>query len=105
MQRLLAMFLQDQQADRAVSLMYSLRLIINCALVPSLDGQRIQLREFLAFGPAERDLFLGTPVANWSRLTTQLLVERGQDYAAATARAFAAGLISDEVASCWMESA
>ena len=104
-QRILAMFPQEQQADWAVSLMQSLRLIINCVLVPSLDGQRIQLREFLAFGPAERDLFLDTPVANWSRLTTQLLAERGQDYAAATARALAAGLISDEVASCWMESA
>ena len=104
-QRILAMFPQEERADRAVSLMQALRLIINCTLVPSLDGRRTQLREYLVFGPAERDLFLDTPVANWPRLTRQLVAERGQDYAAATARAFAAGLISDEVARTWMESA
>lgn len=104
-QRILAMFPQEERADRAVSLTQALRLIINCALVPSLDGRRTQLREYLVFGPAERDLFLDTPVANWPRLTRQLVAERGQDYAAATARALAAGLISDEVAGSWMERA
>jgi len=104
-QRILAMFPQEERADRAVSLMQSLRLIINCALVPSLDGRRTQLREYLAFGPAERTLFLDTPVTAWPRLTAQLVAERGQDYAAATARALAAGLISDEVARSWMEVA
>ncbi len=104
-QRILAMFPQEERADRAISLMQSLRLIINCALVPSLDGKRTQLREYLVFGPAERDLFLDTPVTNWPRLTAQLVAERGQDYAAATARALAAGLISDEVARTWMEEA
>ena len=104
-QRILAMFPQEERADRAISLMQSLRLIVNCALVPSLDGRRVQLREYLVFGPAERDLFLDTSVVNWPRLTRQLVSERGQNYAAATARAHAAGLISDEVACTWMESA
>ena len=104
-QRVLGTFPQEERADRAVSLMQALRLIVNCALVPSLDGRRTQLREYLAFGPAERDLFLDTPVTAWPRLTAQLVAERGQNYAAATARAHAAGLISDEVARTWMESA
>ncbi len=104
-QRILAMFPQEERADRAVSLMQSLRLVINCALVPSLDERRVQLREYLAFGAAERQLFLDTPVTAWPGLTTQLLAERGQSYAVATARALAAGLISDEVARTWMEVA
>lgn len=104
-QRILAMFPQEERADRAVSLMQSLRLIINCALVPSLDGKRIQLREYLAFGPEERALFLDAPVTAWPQMTGDLLVQRGQSYAVATARALAAGLVSDEVAAGWMEGA
>ena len=99
------MFPQEERADRAVSLMQSLRLIINCALVPSLDGKRTQLREYLAFGPEERALFLDAPVTAWPQMTGDLLVQRGQSYAVATARALAAGLISDEVAGGWMEGA
>jgi len=104
-QRILAMFPHEERADRAVSLMQALRLIINCALVPSLDGRRTQLREYLAFGAEERTLFLDTPVTAWPRLTSQLLAERGQSYAVATERALAAGLISHEVARGWMEAA
>ncbi len=104
-QRILAMFPQEERADRAVSLMQSLRLIINCALVPSLDGRRIQLREYLVFGPAERAMFLDAPVITWPGLTVQLMAERGQSYEVATARALATGQISPEVARSWMEAA
>ena len=104
-QRILAMFPQEERADCAVSLMQSLRLVVNCALVPSLDGRRIQLREYLVFGPAERALFLDMPVIAWPQLTEQLLAERGQSYAAAAGRAHAAGLISDEVVRTWLAGA
>ena len=104
-QRILAMFPQGERADRAVSLMQSLRLIINCALVFSLDGRRTQLREHLAFGPEERRLFLDTPVVAWPRLTETLLAERGQTYAVAARRALEAGLIAEDVAREWMEAA
>ena len=104
-QRILAMFPQGERADRAVSLMQSLRLIINCALVFSLDGRRTQLREYLAFGAEERRLFLDTPVIAWPRLTETLLAERGQTYAVAVRRALEAGLIAGDVAREWMEAA
>ena len=67
-------------------------------LVPAVDGRRTQLREFLAFGPRERELLLDAPVPDWPRLTRRLLRERGQSFAQAAEKARQDGLISDDTA-------
>lgn len=97
-QRVLGMFPRDEREDRAISLAQSLRLVVNCLLVPSTDGRRIQLREFLVVGPQERAALLDTPVSQWPGLTRRMLVERGQTFAVAAANALRAGLISEETA-------
>jgi hypothetical protein len=71
-QRILAFFPEEERADRAVSLMQALRLLINVVLVFSRDGRRTQLREYLVFGHEERRLFLDTPVTEWPRPTHRL---------------------------------
>ena len=102
-QRILGMFPIDEREDRAISLAQSLRLIVNCLLVPSSDGRRVQLREFVAVGPKEREVLLDTPVSQWPGLTRRLLVEKGQTFAVATTNALQAGLISEDTAAKLLE--
>jgi len=102
-QRVLGMFPKDEREDRAISLAQSLRLIVNCLLVPSTDGRRVQLREFVVIGPQERDVLLGTPVSQWPGLTRRLLAEKGQTFAVAATNALQAGLISEDTAAKLLE--
>ena len=102
-QRVLGMFPKDEREDRAISLAQSLRLIVNCLLVPSTDGRRVQLREFVVIGPREREVLLDTPVSQWPGLTRRLLAERGQTFAVAATNALQAGLISEDTAAKLLE--
>ena len=97
-QRILDMFPESERAYRATSLAQMLRLLVNCLLVPSTDGRRTQLREYLAFGPQEREELLDAPVNDWPRLTRRLLREKGQSFAQAAEKARYDGLISAETA-------
>lgn len=103
-QRILGMFPESERADRATSLAQMLRLLVNCLLVPSTDGRRTQLREYLAFGPQEREVLLDAPVNDWPRLTRRLLREKGQSFAQAAEKARHDGLISAETAQDVMEA-
>lgn len=103
-QRILTLFPPDERADRATSLAQSLRLIVNCLLVPSIDGRRVQLREFVVVGHQEREALLDAPVSQWPGLTRRLLVEKGQTFAVAATNALKAGLISEEIANTIRES-
>jgi len=102
-QRILGMFPRDEREDRAISLAQSLRLIVNCLLVPSTDGRRVQLREFVVVGPQEREALLDTPVSQWPGLTRRLVAEKGQTFAAAATHALRAGLISEDTAATLLE--
>ena len=102
-QRILGMFPRDEREDRAISLAQSLRLIVNCLLVPSTDGRRVQLREFVVVGPQEREALLDTPVSQWPGLTRRLVAEKGQTFAAAATNALRAGLISEDAAATLLE--
>ena len=102
-QRILGMFPKDEREDRAISLAQSLRLIVNCLLVPSIDGRRVQLREFVVVGPQEREALLDTPVSQWPSLTRRLLAEKGQTFAVAATNALQAGLISEDTAAKLLE--
>jgi len=57
-QRILAMVPQEERADRAVSLMQSLQLIINCALVPSLGRRQDMVAPRIEGGPRPSDVAL-----------------------------------------------
>ena len=104
-QRILAMFPQSERDGRAVSLMQSLRLIVNCELVPSTDprGRQMQLREYLPFGPEDRKDLLSIPVINWPDKIRELIKTKGQSYAMAAKKALDAKMITEETAATFAE--
>ena len=87
--------------DRATSLAQSLRLVINCLLVPSTDGrQRHSCGSSWLSGAQERDMPCWTlpEVSDWPRLVRKLLHEQGQTFAVAAKKALEAGIISEDTA-------
>jgi defect-in-organelle-trafficking protein DotB len=87
------------ERDNLVSAMaQSLRLIINQRLVPSTDGKRTALREFLAFDASLRNKLLVTSPTGWPDMMRRAVPERGQSFGMAIDLALAAGRISEKTA-------
>ncbi len=61
-----------------IDIIETIRVVIWQQLVPSLDGRRIALREFLVFDEKLRDFLLDSKLDNISATTRQLLKEHGQ---------------------------
>jgi defect-in-organelle-trafficking protein DotB len=103
MQRILFMFPLNEREERAVALVQSLRLIVSCKLVPSCDGRRIQLREFLPFTATLRRQLLDKPYTHWPFFCEQMLNTAGQSFVTAAETAHDAGKLSEDVALPFLE--
>lgn len=88
LRRLITLHPEPSQAAKAVELVSSLSLIVSQRLVPSLDGRRIALREFLAFDAAVKEDLLSGPVSEMARRSRVLTRSRGQTFYAAGLAAF-----------------
>jgi defect in organelle trafficking protein DotB len=76
----------------------AMRLIINQRLIPSIDGRRVAIREFLVLDPALRNQFLRTDAKDWPALTRQAIDEKGQSYRKAIENALNGRLITEQTA-------
>jgi Tfp pilus assembly pilus retraction ATPase PilT len=86
-ERVLTVFPKNEREERAISLMHNLRLIVSCKLVPSTDGKRIQLREYLPFSATTRAELLAVPYERWPAEIQFMTQSRGQTFAQAARRA------------------
>ncbi|MDD2859487.1 MAG: ATPase, T2SS/T4P/T4SS family [Acidiphilium sp.] len=82
----------------AVQLAQSLRLVVNQRLVPSVDGKRTALREYLVFDDDLRKKLLRASPSDWPEIAQDALGRHGQSYRIAAQRALAQGRISEETA-------
>ena len=83
-----------------VAFAQSLRLIVNQRLVPSTDGRRTPLREFLVFDTLLRRRFLDADPDRWPALAQDVLegTTHGQSFGVAVRRALARGRITEDEA-------
>lgn len=95
MRRLVNSFPADEAQARMIDIIETIRVVIWQQLVPSLDGKRIALREFLIFDEKLRDILLDSKLENISAITRRLLKEYGQPMSLDAKRKFDAGLISE----------
>lgn len=93
--RLVGSFQQEERTGRTIDIIETLRLIIWQRLVPSVDGKRIALREFLVFNEEIRDKLLACDVNKVTQLTRELLHKHGQPMLVDVKEKYKAGLISD----------
>ena len=66
-------------------------------LVPTVDGKRVALREFLVFDEEVRDKLLEVNYNEVTSLTRKLLRERGQPMRVDADRRFEEGLITERL--------
>ena len=95
-QRIVSLCPVDKRKALTVAIAQTLRLIVNQRLVPSTDGKRTALREYLVFDRKVRRKLAETDPDRWPNLIDALLETEGQSYRVATQRALDAGLITEE---------
>jgi len=94
-QRIVSLCPLEERGALTVAVAQTLRLIVNQRLVPSLDGTRTALREFLVFDRPMRRKLADTNPDRWPALVENMLAEgRGQSFERAIQRALAEGRIS-----------
>jgi defect-in-organelle-trafficking protein DotB len=93
--RLVGSFPQEERLGRTIDIVETLRLIVWQRLVPSTDGKRIALREYLVFSETLRDKLLDSDPETVTQTTRQLLREYGQPMLVDVEEKYKAGLLSD----------
>lgn len=95
LRRLVNTFSIEERQGRLVDLIETIRLIIWQKLVPTLDGRRTALREYLVFDESIRDRLLQAEPHKITQLTRELLKTHGQSMQAVAKRKYEEGIISE----------
>jgi defect-in-organelle-trafficking protein DotB len=95
--RLVGSFSQEERQGRTIDIIETIRLIIWQQLVPTVDGKRVPLREFLIFDEEVRDQLLDVNYNEVTGLTRKLLRERGQPMRVDAERVFKEGMITERL--------
>lgn len=93
--RLVGSFSIDERLGRTIDIIETLRLIIWQKLVPSLDGRRVALREYLVFDEKIRDHLLKTDPEKVTAATRELLKIYGQPMIKDATEKYEQGIISE----------
>jgi defect-in-organelle-trafficking protein DotB len=94
MRRLVTTFPSDERHGRTIDILETIRLAIWQKLVPTVDGKRVALREYLIFTDEVRDILLDVEVEKITAATRKLLKERGQPMEVDAQKRFNEGVIS-----------
>lgn len=97
MRRLVTSFSGDERLGRTIDILETIRLCIWQKLVPTVDGKRVALREYLVFDEKVRDILLESDPNEVTTTTRKLVRERGQLMTADARSKFEQGIISERV--------
>lgn len=95
MRRLVITFPPEERHGRTIDIIETVRLVISQRLVPTIDGKRVALREYLIFDEDIRDILLDTDVLNITNVVRKLVREHGRTIESDAHEKFKAGLISE----------
>lgn len=76
--RLVVTFPPEERQGRTIDIIETVRLVISQRLVPTVDGKRVALREYLVFDEKIRDIMLETDVTNITNVVRKLVREHGK---------------------------
>ncbi|EKD73642.1 MAG: hypothetical protein ACD_45C00236G0003 [uncultured bacterium] len=77
MRRLVTTFPPDERQGRTIDIIETIRLVVSQRLVPTIDGKRVALREYLAFDENVRDILLDTDPINITAMVRKMVKEHG----------------------------
>jgi len=95
MRRLVTTFPSDERQGRTIDIIETIRLVISQRLVPTVDGKRVALREYLVFNEEIRDILLETDSVNITAAVRKMVRERGRTLQVDAKEKFDAGLITE----------
>ncbi|KTD22012.1 DotB [Legionella lansingensis] len=95
MRRLVTSFAGEERIGRTIDILETIRLCIWQKLVPTVDGKRVALREYLVFNEEVRDILLEGDPNEVTSTTRKLVRQRGQLMTVDAREKFEQGLISE----------
>lgn len=93
--RLVTSFPAEERHGRTIDILETIRLVVWQKLVPSTDGMRVALREYLVFDSKIRDQLLEVDPENVTAATRKLVKEYGQPMEVDARKKFEAGIIAE----------
>lgn len=94
MRRLVTTFPANERHGRTIDILETIRLAIWQKLVPTVDGKRVALREYLIFNDQVRDTLLECDAEKITGETRKLLKQYGQPMEVDAQKKFSEGVIS-----------
>lgn len=93
--RLVTTFPADERPGRTIDIIETVRLILSQRLLPTVDGKRVAVREYLVFDEKMRDSLLETDPINITAMVRKMVQEKGQTMEKDAKAKFDAGIISE----------
>lgn len=93
--RLVGTFPREERVGRTIDIIETLRLIIWQKLVPTVDGKRVALREYLIFTEEVRNRLLEADPTQVTAITRNLVKEKGQPMIVDALKKFEEGIIPE----------
>lgn len=93
--RLVITFPPDERQGRTIDIIETVRLVISQRLVPTVDGKRVAIREYLVFDEKIRDILLETDILNITNVVRKLVREYGRTIEADARERLTEGVISE----------
>lgn len=97
MRRLVTSFAGEERLGRTIDILETIRLCIWQKLVPTIDGKRVALREYLVFDEEARDILLESDPNEITTTTRKLVRQRGQLMTVDAKNKFDQGIISEKI--------
>jgi defect-in-organelle-trafficking protein DotB len=95
MRRLVITFPPEERQGRTIDIIETVRLVISQRLVPTVDGKRVALREYLIFDEKVRDILLEADILNITNVVRKLVREQGRTMEADAKEKLQAGMITE----------
>lgn len=95
LRRLVGAFPPEELQARTIDIIETIRLVIWQKLVPTVDGKRVALREYLVFDEDTRDQLLSVDPEKVTAITRRLVNEKGQPMIKDAEQKFNEGIISE----------
>ena len=93
--RLVTTFPTEERQSRTIDIIETVRVIVSQRLLPTLDGKRVALREYLIFDDKIRDILLETDLNNITAVVRKMVREHGQTMEIDARKKFEEGLIAE----------
>jgi defect-in-organelle-trafficking protein DotB len=95
MRRLVTSFPSDERQSRTIDIIETIRVVISQRLVPTVDGNRVALREYLVFNEKIRDQLLDIDAVHITAAVRALVRSHGHPMAVDAKEKFDAGIITE----------